>query len=106
MPSPQDFIQTVRWHSTCAELFRNPASHHGVIYQCAVCTVLFVISRIAIAYFRSEKIQGQVSKTSPQRMTILAWYNRFVEIGCVSHREPGQGRPCVAEETIENVQQT
>ena len=39
-------------------------------------------------------------------MTILAWYNRFVENGCVSHRQPGQGRPCVADETIENVQQT
>jgi len=39
-------------------------------------------------------------------MTILAWCNRFVETGCLPHMEPDQTRPCVADETIENVQQT
>jgi CRISPR/Cas system-associated protein Csm6 len=39
-------------------------------------------------------------------MTILAWYNQFVETGCVSHREPGQDRSRVADETIENMRQT
>ena len=34
-------------------------------------------------------------------MTILAWYNRLVEIGCVYHREPVQDRPYVADETTE-----
>jgi len=40
------------------------------------------------------------------KMSILAWYNRLVETGCVSHREPGQGRPCSADETTENVRLT
>jgi len=29
--SPQAIMQTARWHSTHAELLRNPASHHGVM---------------------------------------------------------------------------
>jgi hypothetical protein len=56
--------------------------------------------------FRSDKIQNKVLQKSPQRTPILAWYNRFAETGCVSHTEPGQSRPCVANETIENVRQT
>ena len=68
--------------------------------------MLFVVSRIAIAYFRSEKIPDQYHKKLPQRMTILVWYNRLVETGCVSESEPGQVRICVADETIENVRQT
>ena len=68
--------------------------------------MVFVVSRIAIAHLRSEKNQDQqVLQKSPQRMPNLAWYNRFVETGCVSHREPGQSRPCVADETIANVRQ-
>ena len=67
--------------------------------------MVFVVSRFAIAHLRSEKNQDQVLQKSPQRMPILAWYNRFVETGCVSHKEPGQSRPCVADETIENVRQ-
>jgi len=50
----------VAFHSCRA--VKNPASHHGVVYQCGVCSVLFVVSRIAVAYFRSEKIQDQVSQ--------------------------------------------
>ena len=68
--------------------------------------MLFVVSRIAIAHLRSEKIQAQVLQKSPQRTPILAWYNRFVETGCVSHRKPGQSRHRVTDETIENVRQT
>ena len=68
--------------------------------------MLSVVSRIAIVHFRSEKIQDQVSQKSPQRNTILPRYNRFLETGCVSHREPGQGPSCVADETTENVRQT
>ena len=68
--------------------------------------MLSVVSRIAIVRFCSEKIQDQVSQKSPQRKTILARYNRFLEIGCVSDREPGQGPSCVADETTENVRQT
>jgi len=49
VPRPQDFIHTVRLYSTRAELFRNPASHHGDVCQCGVRTVLFVVSRIPIA---------------------------------------------------------
>ena len=67
--------------------------------------MLFVVSRIAIVHFRSEKIQDQVSQKSPQRKTILARYNWFLENGCVSHRGPGQCRSCVADETIKNVPQ-
>jgi hypothetical protein len=62
VPIPQAVIQTARWHSTRAELFRNPTTHQGVVYQCGVRKVLFVVSRIAIASFRSEKIQDQVSQ--------------------------------------------
>jgi len=62
VPIPQAVIQTTKWHSTRAELFRNPGSHHGVVYRCGVRTVLFVVSRIAIACFRSKKIQDQVSQ--------------------------------------------
>jgi len=62
VPIPQAVIQIARWHFTCAELFRNPASHHVIVYQCGVPTVSFVVSRIAIAYFRSKKIQDQVSQ--------------------------------------------
>jgi len=43
--------------------------------------MLYVVSRIAIVHFRSEKIQDQVSQKTPQRKTILARYNRFVETG-------------------------
>ena len=39
-------------------------------------------------------------------MAILPWYNRFVESGCVSHRQPSQGRPCVPDGTTENGRQT
>ena len=70
--------------------------------ECAQCFSWFT----PIAHFRSEKIQNQVSQKSPQRMNILAWYNLFLETGCVSHRDPGQGRPCVAVETIGNLRQT
>jgi hypothetical protein len=59
---PQDFIQTAGLHFTLAELFRNPASHHEVVYQCVVRTMLFVVSRIAMAYFSSKNIQNQVSQ--------------------------------------------
>ena len=62
MPIPQAVIQSTRWHSTCAELLRNPGSLHGVVYRCGVRAVLFVVSRIAIVCFRSEKIQDQVSQ--------------------------------------------
>jgi len=58
-------------------------------------------------HFRSEKIQDQVlpppPKKTPQRMTVLASYNRFVETGCESNKKPGQGRTCVADETTENL---
>ena len=53
-----------------------------------------------------RKFRTKYHKKSPQRMAILPWYNRFVEIGCDSRREPGQGRPCFAEETTENGRQT
>jgi len=56
------FIQTARWHSTRAELLRNFASHHGVVYRCEARTVLFAVSGIAILHFRSEKIQDQISQ--------------------------------------------
>jgi hypothetical protein len=47
-------------------MLRNPATRHGVVYRCAARTVFLVVSRIAIAHFRSEKIQGQISqKTTP-----------------------------------------
>jgi hypothetical protein len=37
-------------------------------------TVLFVVPRIAVAHFGSEKIQDQLShKITPQIMVILAW---------------------------------
>jgi hypothetical protein len=39
-------------------------------------------------------------------MIISALYNRFGETGCVSHREPDRGRPCVVNEAIEIVRQT
>ena len=68
-PSPHVFIQTARWHSTRAEILRNPPSHHGVVCRCGARTVLFVVSRIAIAHFRSEKIQDQVS----QKVTPKEW---------------------------------
>ena len=87
-------------------MLRNPESHHGVVYRCGAWKVLFVVLRIAIVHFLLEKIQDQVSQKSPQRKAILARYNRFVETDCVSHREPGQGQSCVADETIENVLQT
>ena len=108
VPSPQDFIQTARLHSTRAELFRNPASPHGIVYQCGVRTVLFAVSRIAIAYFRSEKIQDKVSQKHHPKNDYFSvvQYNQFDETGCVSRRDPGQGRPCVAEETMENVRHT
>jgi len=85
-PSSQVFIQTARWHSTRAELLRNPASHHGVVYRCRARTVLFVVSRTAISRFRSEKIQDQASqKNHTKRMTIVAWYKRFIKTCCVFH---------------------
>jgi hypothetical protein len=62
VPIPQAVIETARWHFTRAEMFRNPASHHGIVYQCGVRTVSSVVLRIAIAYFRSKKIQDQVSQ--------------------------------------------
>jgi len=74
--------------------------------------VLFVVSRTAIAHFLSEKIQDHVSRKTtptpppPQRMAILALYNRFVKSVCVSQMHPGAGRLCVEDETIENVRQT
>ena len=55
--------------------------------------MLFVVSRIEIAHFRSEKIQDQVSQKNE-----INWL-------CIS-QDPGQGRPCVADETIENVRQS
>ena len=61
-PIPQVFVQTARWHSTSAELLRNPALHHGVTFRREALTVLFVVSQVAITHFRSVRIQDQVSQ--------------------------------------------
>ena len=53
-----------------------------------------------------RKFKTKYHKKSPQRITILEWWNRFLETGLASHRQPGQGRPYIADETIENVRQT
>jgi hypothetical protein len=65
-PSPPVFIQTARWQSTREEQLRNPASHRAGVKQVrsAVWTLLFVVSRIGIAHFRSGKIQNQYHKNS------------------------------------------
>jgi hypothetical protein len=65
--SPQIITQTARWHSTHAELLRNPTSHHGVMYWCRACTLLIVVSRLAITHFHSKKIQDQVSQKIPPK---------------------------------------
>jgi len=76
--SPQAIMQTARLHSTHAELLRNPASPHGVMYWCRACTVLFVVSRIAINHLRSKKIQGQVL----QKITPENDYFSVIQSGC------------------------
>jgi len=43
-------------------LLRYPAIRHEVTYRCGQLKVLLVASRIAVAHFRSEKIQDQVSQ--------------------------------------------
>jgi hypothetical protein len=75
--SPQVIMQTVRWQSTYAELLRNPASHHGVMYWCRACTMLFVVSRIAITHFRCKKFQDQVS----QKITPKNDYFSVIQLG-------------------------
>jgi len=75
---PKVIMQTARWHSIYAELLRNPASHHEVMCWCRACTVLFVVSRIAITHFHSKKIQDQVS----QKITPKNDYFSVMQLGC------------------------
>jgi hypothetical protein len=53
-----------------------------------------------------RKFRTKYHKKSPQIIIVTAWYNQFIETGCVSNKEPGQGRPCVADEMIENAPRT
>jgi hypothetical protein len=75
--SPQVIMQSARWPSTHAELLRNPASRHGVMYWCRVFTV-FVVSRSAITHFHSKEIQDQVS----QKITLKNDYFSVIQPGC------------------------
>lgn len=42
-------------------------------------------------------------KNPPQRNTIAAWFKRFIERGCVAHREHGLGRHSVVDYVVERV---
>jgi hypothetical protein len=71
---------------------------------CAQSVVCGFMNRSRPLPFREHSGQSIIKFTLKD--DYFSVVNRIVETGRVSHREPDQGRPCVADATTENVRQT
>ena len=86
----------------CLEILPVIMESHTGVERVQCC----VFSRIAISRFRSEIIQEQVSQKITPKMTIVAWYSRFVETCCVSHSSHARVELVFQIETTQNMWQT